>query len=351
MSTTDGGFAPQPRDHRPLSVIALSMLVACCAVTSARAAVLEAGPGKPFATPSKAIAVAHSGDTVLIAPGTYYDCAIVRQNDITIAGSGPPFSAVLTDKPCAGKALLVIDGRNVTVRNLTLARVRVPAGNGAGIRAEGHNLTVDHVRFVNNQDGILAASEPGSTIIVRDSVFSRNGDCDIRCGHGIDVGRMKLLRVEHSVFQQARGGDHVYTLAQATELIDNQLDDAGRKMAGPLVFVNGGALTLQDNVVTLGPDSRERPGAVLVVGSATAIVVRGNTLHESQGRRVPLLRNWTGRTALASDNTVPADTVAVSDAGSIYHRLRSRLAAFRDSLRAAAHEAKHLVAAVLRRVL
>src|SRR5258708_26983509 len=51
---------------------------------------------------------------------------------------------VITDKACQGKALFVITGDDVSVRNLTFTRARVPDGNGAGIRAEGVNLRVEH---------------------------------------------------------------------------------------------------------------------------------------------------------------------------------------------------------------
>ena len=59
---------------------------------------------------------------------------------------------MLTDKTCQGKALLVIDGNNDAVRNLTLERARVPDGNGAGIRAEGGNLTVSGVAFIKQPE-------------------------------------------------------------------------------------------------------------------------------------------------------------------------------------------------------
>ena len=45
----------------------------------------------------------------------------------------------------------------ITIRNLTLTRARVADFNGAGIRAEGGDLTIEHVRFIDDQDGILAA--------------------------------------------------------------------------------------------------------------------------------------------------------------------------------------------------
>jgi pectate lyase len=122
----------------------------------ASARTLEVGPGKQFAQPSQAAAVAQDGDRVVIAPGQYFDCAVWRQNNLTVEGMSTQ-NAVITDKTCQGKALFVIPGSNVTVRNLTLTRARVPDGNGAGIRVEGRNLLVEQVRFVDNQNGILAA--------------------------------------------------------------------------------------------------------------------------------------------------------------------------------------------------
>lgn len=321
----------------------MAALAGCWATLPAQAATLEVGAGKPFPTIAKALAAAHDGDTILIAPGTYYQCAMIGKNNLTIAGSGAA-STVLTDLPCAGKALLVIDGHDITVRDLTLARVRVPDGNGAGIRAEGGNLTVDHVHFVNDQDGILAAANPSNTLLVRDSLFRQTSL------HGIDAGSLKLLRVIHSTFEQLSGGNHINSGAQATTLIDNQLRAAGVKGDGPLVFMSAGMLTLQGNTVTLGADQAGRPGVVLATGGVTRMELRNNTLQEPPGTAVPLLRNWTGQTVVAEGNTVPSDTVAVSDAGSTYHRIRAELASIRDSLHAAAGRAKHVVGVLIHRL-
>src|SRR5258708_24206019 len=102
---------------------------------------------------------------------------------------------VITDKAGKGKALFVISGDDVSVRNLTFTRARVPDGNGAGIRAEGINLRVEHSRFINNQNGILAGDAPKSTITIVDSEFDRNGACDAACSHGIYVRRIALLHI------------------------------------------------------------------------------------------------------------------------------------------------------------
>ena len=63
-------------------VVVVAVLVASCG--AAHAAVLDAGTGQRYAQPSAAIAAAKNGDTVQIHPGQYFDCATIRQNNITI---------------------------------------------------------------------------------------------------------------------------------------------------------------------------------------------------------------------------------------------------------------------------
>ena len=81
---------------------------------------------------------------------------------MTIEGTAS--GVVLTDKTCQGKALFVIHAADVTVRNITFQRARVPDGNGAGIRAEGINLTLENDKFLNNEEGILAGNNPTSSM-------------------------------------------------------------------------------------------------------------------------------------------------------------------------------------------
>jgi len=148
----------------------------------ASAAVLEVGPGKRFDKPSAAIARAHDGDTVRVAPGTYVDCASIRQNRFTLEGLG---GAVMQDKARAGKAILVIDGSKVTVRGLTLANAQVPDKNGAGIRAEGGELLVENTRFLNNENGLMGANDPNIGIRIVGGSFIGNGACQQNCAHGV----------------------------------------------------------------------------------------------------------------------------------------------------------------------
>jgi hypothetical protein len=310
---------------------------------------LEVGTGQAYELPSAAAAVAQDGDTVAISPGTYFDCALWRASRLTIASTGAATGpdVVITDRACAGKAAFVISGDHVVVRGVTFTRIPVPDGNGAGIRAEGGDLTVEDSRFINNQVGILAGG-PGGSLRIAGCTFDANGvSLEGRPTHSVSAGTLTLLRIEHSTFRQARGGDHITSAALATELVGNRLTDEGGAMTGPLVSVQGGVLTLDGNTVELAAGSADRPGAVLVAGDASSIQVRGNTLVEPQGN-VPLLRNWTGLDVSEAANTAPANAVAVSDSGATYHRLRARLAMWRNQAHAIVASARHDVAELAR---
>ncbi len=224
---------------------------------------LQVGPQLSFKKPSEAIARAENGDTVLIQPGTYYDCAIVRQSNLTIAGSGP--GVVLTDTTCGGKAILVTNGRNITIRNLTLQRARVPDGNGAGIRAQGDDLTLDSVRLLNNQDGILAADAPNSTIRIVNSDIEGNGVCNPSCAHGIYVNHIKLLDIEHSRFLDQHSGHNVKSRAVRTVLIDDTIEDGPNGTSSYLVDIpNGGGVLMQGCTLEKGPNAENHSTAVVI---------------------------------------------------------------------------------------
>ena len=141
---------------------------------AAGAATWKVGPGAEITSLRQAGRQVQDGDRVEILPGEYYECAVWQANNLVITGPEDPATpAVLSDVACEGKASVVCRGGDVTVRHLTFTRVRVGDGNGAGIRAEGRNLTVEHSRFVNNQVGLLAGDRPDGVLVVRDSFNAR----------------------------------------------------------------------------------------------------------------------------------------------------------------------------------
>jgi hypothetical protein len=273
----------------------------------ADARTLEVGPGKQFAKPSQAAAAAQDGDRVVIEPGQYFDCAVWRQNNLTVEGASAQ-ETVITDKTCQGKALFVIPGSNVTVRNLTLTRARVPDGNGAGIRAEGRDLLVERVRFIDNQSGILAADQPQGAIIVRDSEFVRNGTCEQACAHGIYVNRLALLRVERSTFRETREGHHVKSRAFQTQVVGCEITDGPNGTASYLVDVpNGGAVVIQNNRLEKGPKAENHLAAISIGAEGVdrptpEIRVEGNQFSVDGAYATVFVVNLTATPAMLRDN-------------------------------------------------
>ena len=128
-----------------------------CAFPAA-ARILEVGLTRALTQPSQAAALADSGDFVRIDPGIYADCAVWRTSRLVIEATGP--GVVLAGKTCLEMGIFIIAANDVTIRGITFAGARVIWHNGAGIRAEGRNLTVEHSRFLDNENGILAGG-PG----------------------------------------------------------------------------------------------------------------------------------------------------------------------------------------------
>ena len=288
----------------PSRLVGLALLLLAL---PASARTLEVGPGKPFAQPSQAAAAAKDGDRVVIAPGKYFDCAIWGQNNLTIEGVSAE-DTVITDKSCQGKALFVIPGSNVTVRNLTLTRARVPDGNGAGIRAEGRNLLVERVRFIDNQNGILAADQPQGEMIVRDSEFLRNGTCEQACAHGIYANRLRLLRVERSTFRGTRQGHHIKSRSIRTEVLSSEIADGPTGTASYLIDVpNGGAVVIQNNRLEKGPKADNHSAAISIGGEGVdrptpEIRVEGNRFSADGAYATVFVVNLTATPAVLRDN-------------------------------------------------
>ena len=286
--------------------LALAALLGTAA--SAGAATLRVGPDRELTAPSEAARVARDGDRIEIDPGEYFDCAVWSQDGIQVVGTGP--DVVLTDKTCEGKAIFVIRGADVRIQGITFTRARVPDGNGAGIRAEGRNLTVEDSRFVNNENGILAANSPDGVITIRRSEFVRNGSCEQACAHGIYVNALKLLRIEDSVFRETKTAHHVKSRALRTEIAGTTIEDGDSGTSSYLVDIpNGGSLVITDSTLRKGPKTSNRRAAVIVGAEGVTqptreITVRG-TRFEATGRApAGFLVNMTATEAVLAGNVI-----------------------------------------------
>ena len=301
-----------------------ALLLTCLFAAPAMAGrTLEVGPGKQYKLPSEAIRAAKDGDRVLIAAGEYVDCAVATANNLTIEGVGRDASAVMTGKICGGRGILVTTGANITVRNLTLSLARAPEHNGAGIRADGTNLTVERVRFINNENGILAAPNPEGTLLVRQSEFFRNGSCEGPCAHGIYANDWALVRIEYTRFTATQHAHHIKSRAQRLEVIGCAIEDGPDGTASyEIEEPNGGSLVVRDTAFEKGPMAENRT-AIIMIGDeeitqpTREITIENNRVRNDGGFLTVFVDNMTKTEAVLKGNELTGVIDALKGPGKV----------------------------------
>ena len=104
--------------------------------------------------------------------------AVFAQNRLTLRGVPGKTRLLAMGRAAEGKGILVLRGKQVLVEGIEFRGARVPDRNGSGIRFEQGSLTVRNCRFLENENGILTASNPGMTLTIENSEFGHNGAGD-----------------------------------------------------------------------------------------------------------------------------------------------------------------------------
>src|SRR5580704_16193886 len=124
-------------------------------------AILTVGPGQQYTTIEAAVAAANPGDTVDVQAGIYTNDFVTIVKNLTLQAIGGPVQMVATVPPPNLKGIILEGGSGISVTingfDISGAAISVDNGNnGAGIRYQGGNLTLNNDFIHNNQDGILA---------------------------------------------------------------------------------------------------------------------------------------------------------------------------------------------------
>lgn len=255
---------------RAARIFAAPLVVAAFATVPAAAATLMVGPNQTYKVPSQAAKVVQPGDTVIITPATYHDCAVWTADNLVLESSAK--GVILANTTCQGKGIWVIAADNVTVKGLTFTGAKVADGNGAGIRAEGTNLGVDSSVFSYNQDGILADDNLASTITITNSQFIHNGACvnSSGCAHGIYVGYIAALQISHTTFYDTQVGHHIKSRAATTQISNCDIEDGPNGTASYEVDIPyGGNLLITNSTMEKGPKSQNHTTAISIGESGT----------------------------------------------------------------------------------
>ncbi len=247
--------------------------------------------GRGFGTLTDALrAVGGGRGTILIAPGTYRQCAVQEAGDVTLRALTPG-TAIFDGVACEGKATLVLRGRSSVVDGLIFQNIRVPDANGAGIRLENGDLTITNSLFRDSEQGILTASNPAGSIRIDKSTFRRLGRCDrgLSCAHSVYVGQYGSLTVTRTRFDKGNGGHYLKTRTPRVTITDNSFDDsAGRTTNYMIDLSNGASGRISGNemvqgrdkenysaFITVAPEGRETDSSGLVIEDNSAAFVPG----------------------------------------------------------------------------
>jgi len=216
-----------------------------------RTRVLQVGPDRPIKLPSQVAAIARTGDVIEIDPEPYVgDVAIWTADNLTIRGAGGKAKILAAGQSAENKATWVIKGRNAVVEDIEFAEAVSTNGNGAGIRAEGINLTVRDCYFHDNQEGILSAlNTTTSRIVIEDSEFERNGG-NGGYSHEIYISNIAQLIVRGSYFHHGRVGHLIKSRAQQNLIIANRItDEADGSASYEIDLPNGGLNIVINNLI------------------------------------------------------------------------------------------------------
>lgn len=269
----------------PLGALALLAAAAVPAAIASAQPVPDAftvvETGQRFDTLQEAVnAIGAGRGTIRIAPGTYRQCAV--QNEGVIVYEAPePGSVTFIARSCEGKAAFVLRGIGAEIRGITFSNMRVPDGNGAGIRLEKGALNVAYARFENSQQGILTADDPTGRIYITRSTFTGLGTCEnsAGCAHSLYIGNYGSLTVRESRFERGMGGH--YLKARSTEVVieNNSFDDSGGKATNYMIDLPAGSIgRIADNWFVQGRD-KENYSAFIALGAE-------DLLHPSDGLEV-----------------------------------------------------------------
>jgi len=278
--------------------------------------------GQGFSRLDQAVDAIGSGQgTIVIAPGTYRQCAVQDAGVITYraAESG---TAIFDGVACEQKAALVLRGQAALVDGLVFQNISVPDANGAGIRIERGNLEVHNSMFRNSEQGILSAEDRGASIMIDRSTFSGLGRCGggHSCAHSIYIGRYGSLEVTRSRFERGTGGHYVKSHAAQVRITDSSFDDTAGNATNYMIDLPSGAVgTIANNIFVQG-ENKENWSAFIAVSaegggnSSAGLVIAGNEASLAPGvrRNTWFVADWSGEPLSIGENAL-GQGIAVFD--------------------------------------
>jgi hypothetical protein len=268
-------------------------------------ATLTVGPGEEYSTIQAAVAASQNGDVIEVQAGTYTNDFATITTSITLEAVGGMVNMVETEPPPNLKGMLTVGtsttAPDVTINGFEISGVAIPAkdgGNGAAIRYQSGNLTLNDDWFHNNQDGLLATPFVAGTgsININDSEFGFNGTGTGQT-HNLYIGMINSFTIENSYVHDADAGMEIQSRAENNTIEDNRIFDNNSTASYSISLPNGGDDIVSGNTIEKGLNSQNHTTMIAFMqapGSGPP------TLPSDQG-------HWANSSLLVSDNTFVND--------------------------------------------
>jgi hypothetical protein len=235
---------------RQLFLTFVIMLLSCQGVAATEPGVNEIWlDGVPVESLQLALKHAKHNSVVMLGAGDYEQAAVVKKNNVTIEGMN---GSRIHTKTTQGKAAIVVKGNDTIIKNIECFNIKVKHKNGACVRLEGRNLTLENVYFHDSQQGLLTNSKPGS-IYILNSRFERLGKSGK--AHGIYVGGGRLFIKGSSFLSTKDQGHEIKSRASETRIENSVIASLNGNDSRLVDIPNGGKLSITDSVLGQGPNS------------------------------------------------------------------------------------------------
>ncbi|WP_374524700.1 right-handed parallel beta-helix repeat-containing protein [Sphingopyxis sp.] len=291
--------------HRPLlPLLALPLLFAPAPLPAQTGGAPYEVNGRGFGRLQDAVdAIGEGEGTIRVGPGYHRDCAVQTAGRVTFAAAEPG-RAIFDGVTCEGKAALVLRGASATVDGVVFQNMRVPDGNGAGIRLEKGDLTVVNSMFRSSEEGILTADDPGATLTIDRSTFSRLGRCDrgLSCAHSVYTGIYGRVVVTHTRFEKGTGGHYLKTRGIVVDVADNSFDDTQGSATNYMIDLSSGSTgRIANNLFAQGRDKENHSAFIAVAAEerknpSRGLAIAGNRASLAAGVDWPsvFVADWSG---------------------------------------------------------
>lgn len=298
----------------PLLALPLLFAPSPSPAQSGEAPYVVAESGRAFARLQDAVdAIGEGQGTIRIAPGYHRDCAVQTAGRIAFIAAEPG-RTIFDGVTCEGKAALVLRGAGARVDGIVFQNMRVPDGNGAGIRLEMSDLDVANSLFRNSEEGILTADDADATLTIDRSTFSRLGRCDrgLSCAHSVYTGLYGRVVVTRTRFEKGSGGHYLKTRAIRVDISDNSFDDTQGTATNYMIDLpSGSAGRIANNLFVQGRDKENYSALIAVAAEERRNPSRGLAIEANRAslppgldRRSVFVADWSGEALAIGTNAL-----------------------------------------------